>query len=498
MFNKGIKRIMKVFVALLIVVAVTMGTYTLYASIAPSLAVNRATRNLGNEISERIATTPFQAFGMALNSLNSGSITLDISGYETGRWGSTETDVYLQLLVDAENNEYALYGDIVENGERIDFIAYLNRDRIAINTSLLGDDFYGIDLNTFIADLESLNDLLELTDDELAMIENFVYSFLEQLWQEPMDTGEYVAALVRTLLAAEQVVNEVPTPSGNGTPVMRVEYALSMETLFELLDEWLDVFENDPAIQLQFNNFLASAIYGINIVEELVNEARYELQYIQNDIDGNINLAFYIGEDNRLLYVELDVDLMAYQRVWFNILLDLGASALDVWHVDVNWYDFRGYHSFYATWEIAYEYGVYTNIITLSFDGGHETVTLKSEWDTANGAFTLSYVDAHPIWGSEGELSGFFSTDGETFRLWFEYSNYWYSYVMDWAALDAFWDAFEDSEYEDFYYDVDPWFLFSTRHKFESMFSVEVSTTVGTPEFEDIEFIGINEWFRLL
>jgi len=507
--QKSSTKTMRLFVAAFVMAAVVMGTYTLYASIVSSLAVSRATRNFGAEVSERIGTTPLQAFGMAANSLNNGSVTVDFSSHQTNRWGSSTTDFNLTILADAENEDYAFYGEFYVDGTNLDFMAYINRDRVAVGSSMLGDDLYGINLNTFTADITSLSALLGLDYYELAMVEDILDGFFELMGQAPVETDSYVAALVRTLLAAEQVVDQVTTLSdGSSVPAMRVEYTISVETLVDILDEWLDILESDEAIQLQFNNFLMQSVYGSNFIDELVQELRYGVQEIENYLDGQILLAFYIGERDRLLHVELDVDITAFdERLWLNLFFDLGTSALDTWRLDVNGFEFDRYFSFYATWEIIAEDDVYTNVLTLSFHDGLETYILTSEWDTVSGAFTFAYVDEHYHWGrNEGEFSGYFVTDGESFSLLFEHSDHWYSYVRDWSAFDALWDAFWDSfenNVDAFGYYMDLWDSFdwdahSVRHEFVSEFSLEISTTIDTPQFEPVDFINIDQWGRML
>jgi len=500
---------MRLIVSAFVMVAVIMGTFTLYASIAPSLAVSRAARNFGAEVTERVGTTPLQAFGMAANSLESGSVTVDFASYQTDRWGTTTTNFNFTVVSDAENHEYALYGEVYSNGEIIDFVAYINPERIAVGSSMIGDDLFGINFNTLAADIASLNDLLGLDYYDMAMVEDVIDSFVELMNQPPAETDAYAAALVGTLHAAERASDRITTLSdGSRIQARRVEYTITVEAMIDLLEEWLDILEGDEAVRLSFNNFLMQTVYGVDYIDEMVQEMRGMLLEVEHYLDGQVLLTFYIGENDRMLSAALDVDLLVMdERVWLNLSLDMGLSAMDTWRLDINGMQWGQYFTFYATWEIVDDGDTYINVITFNFGDG-DMIIITSEWDPASGEFTFSHLEENYSWGwrTECAFSGLFTTDGETFRLWIEHADQWYATTTDWAAFDAVWDAFmdtlDDYEWWDawnlFDWDAFDWDAHSTQHLSESWFSLEISTTAGAPRFRRVEFIGIDEWVRML
>ncbi|MDR0273668.1 MAG: hypothetical protein LBI27_10175, partial [Clostridiales bacterium] len=126
-----------------------------FASLSSGLALSRAMSNLDAELTERISTTPFQGFGMLMDSLEYG--TTNLNYYNRREWTNSRTDTTrvtensgkFTLQSDMSNMNFALSGEIGDGDENIDFEAYIDSQRFAVSSSWFGDEIYGINFATF-------------------------------------------------------------------------------------------------------------------------------------------------------------------------------------------------------------------------------------------------------------------------------------------------------------------------------------------------------------
>jgi hypothetical protein len=239
-----------------------------------------------------------------------------------------------------------------------------------------------------------------------------------------------------------------------------VEYLITDAIFIDLLETWLEIFENDERIRDAFESLNLIGGIGSSAYREMISELRNAIRELNRELSGEVVLAFYIGSRDRLLRVDLDGNVrMSGDRVQFNLTLDLGSSATDVWALRGSLTDRWGESEFEAVWDTRMQGNrhIHTIDISTASDGrSGDTLTLTSEWNHQNGDFIFLLAETGR-WGSWEEelLNGNFRVDGDTFRLRFEHSDHWGS-------------GFQE-------------------------FSIEVSTEAGS-FIRHVDFINIDEW----
>ncbi|MCL2362927.1 MAG: zinc-ribbon domain-containing protein [Defluviitaleaceae bacterium] len=411
----------------------------------PSLAVSRAVSNSTSEISERLATTPIQAFELLMGTLENG--TVNVAFDYTDIWNSWWTDEtiiethsgHFSLASNASTNNMALRGNIhVYDSPNVSFAAYINPERVAFGSPNLSNNYYGFMFDSFRQDFIPFGrDVLGMWDDEMDMVSNIVEeigSWLERSNATMEELEPYIDVFTRFLRDAEsgsERGQEVRVGFETIT-ARRVDYVITMQALTQLLHTWINILENDDTIRAAFDNPMYNNMFGRDAFNEMIRELRWGVREMEDYLRGHITLSFYIGSRSRLVQVALSGALTVDgDSASFRVALNFGNNATDRWVLSGNASDSWGTTAFSAYWDIDSTGGRHVNTFHIEADRD-ESFTLISDWNPTTGDFVFSYeeVTRWGVWGEEF-LRGNYTTNGQTFRLEFNHENDWSGSTLD-------------------------------------------------------------------
>ena len=402
----------------------------------PSLAVSRAMGNVAGEFNERLETTPFQAFGMLMNTLENGTVNVgfDYRRQWTDWWSGdarTETaDGSFSLSSNARTGDYALTGRLrFDGGSNLHLSAHINSERIAFNSPQASRDYYGFTFSTFRQDFRHFGqNVLRMSNSEIDMIVSYVEMIENSLDQS--DASEmfepYIEAFTAFLLDAyRESTRGVEVRAGLQTvSTRRVDYVITAEAVVALLTDWFNLFDRDSDMQNMLFNSWGMAM-GSNTQGEMVNELWSVIREIDRHLRGDATLSFYVGNRNRLVRVTTNGHFsFDGDSISFRADINFGASATDTWTIDASVTDRWGTNDFRGSWDMRTIGGVHEH--TLSGTAGQNTIYLRSDWNPNSGAFSLRYTETGS-WGTHSGdlLDGNFTVNGNDFRLRFNFDNDW-------------------------------------------------------------------------
>ena len=394
------------------------------AQLGSVLAVNNALSNFGEELGERLETTPFRVFPMLVESIQHG--TTHVNFLYSDEWMDWQGNAFdsriamdVTLVSDSSNSNFRLFGDI-DFGESFDFSAYLDNERLAIRSDLLGEDYYGVVFATFAQDLARMTEEIGLDFGVAEIIESMMGSFESIGSGASQSNDEYLRLFFDFMRNAEETPVDVDINTARGTvTARRVSYVITMQDLAGFLGNFLSLMEQDGSLSGIFGNPLQSATMGVSpyvFENTAIAEIRYLISLLEQS-GGDISVAFYIGARDRLLRVTADATFtVERQPVRLALQLDLGENATDIWRIEMNATSGITTNSIHIAWDMNQNSGRYVHTITMSiFERGFtETVVISSDWNPTSGDFVLSYgFDGH----SEEFLRGNFIATGDTFRF---------------------------------------------------------------------------------
>jgi len=405
------------------------------SALGSALALNNAMSSFGDELAERLNTTPLKAFGLLVNSLEYGTTTVDFThsnewtSWNGGTHGSSSSGNFV-FIADERNLDYALHGDITVDGETVDFSAYINMDRLAIGSSLIGGT-YGVNYSTIRQDLRHLHNEFGLdygiSASDLDMIADFFESYMDVLNEAAnasLESDEYFRTFVDFMLNSEQVSENVDVTAGGQTVnARRVAYNFTGASLANFLRDLLNVFENDESMIAIYGNPLMAEAYGMSHAD-MIREMRNLIREFEREVVGDFSIAFYIGARDRLVRIDINGTIKTFdEEVQFGVAFDLGNSATDTWRMDVSFDDGWNSGTVRAVWEIQEVGGRHVHEISMR-DPRTGTMSFTSDWNPSSGDFIFSLSEDG--WNDE-LLRGNFVTSGGTFRLSFniEERNSW-------------------------------------------------------------------------
>jgi len=438
---------------------------------SPSLAVSRAMNNASGEVSQRLATTPLQAFELLVGSLENGTINVgfDYANVWNNWWtGETEVENYsghFSLTSNARTNDMALRGSLqIYDIPNISFSAYINPERVAVGSPNLSDDYFGFRFDSFRRDFTSFARALGLRDNEVDMVSDIVEEIGASLARGDNVGDElepYIEAFTRFLLDAEsgsERGQEIRVGFETVT-TRRVDYVITMPNFTGLLHEWISILENDETIRPMFETPMYTAMMGYDVLDEMIRELRRGVREIEDSLRGHVTLSFYIGRSNRLVQIALRSSLtLDGESISFRVAMNFGNYATDRWTMTGSVTNAWGTESFSAHWDIERVGPNHVNTWQIEYDDG-DIYSVISNWNPASGDFTFSFEE-ETRWGNWDEeiFSGNFTVSGETFRLEIDH-------VDDWS---------------------------------DSVLNLRIYTTTDTNAGSDVRFINIDRWYEEL
>jgi hypothetical protein len=393
-----------------------------------SLASYEAEKNFEAEFLKRIETTPFHALTLLGSSLTDGTTTFKFNHRDAWTdWNNNErvnsSAANITLQSDVKNLNFALNGDIETNGDKFDFAAYLNRNRLALGSSLIGSDNYGVDFSTIVQDIVSLAGMagefgISADDiDEAVEVFNQVTSWFGDS-ASSFDFGAYARIFTDFMLDSESVTENVDFDSG--ASVRRVTYDFSEAAYFNLYRDMLNVFENDNFIVSLFDSPFFAVNLGVSrsdvmgVIRDAIREMEREMGM------GTFIISYYIDGSERLLRMVID---LTSDEMNMNMVLCLGDSAEDTWKLDMDLNDGWNDFTMNIVWDIRESDGTHTHVFDMAVSDGNwmdEAATAEIAWNPSTGRFTVSAAERGDR--MEEVLNGNFTVNGDTFRLTFEHS----------------------------------------------------------------------------
>ena len=412
------------------VVLIAVAIVVVAGRITPLVAAERAIVNLGGDMTQRLEGTPFGAFPLLFDALEDGvvSISLDYSD----RWSDLSFDI--EFHSDEENRLWMLLMDFDVDGFALDLELHLDRHRVAVSSSILGDEFIGLTFATFRDDFAPFARMLGLSDwevDEIADIVDFIYDTLNMPEPPGLEIWDPYAALLRQFILDGTVSSENTTINirGQDVNVTRAEFHFTDDDMLWLLRDLMTTMSQDQNMDP----------FGM-IDPWMWDDIFIGLDFLLDELDafdGNMYLTMYIGPQNRLIWLVVDVNFEGYGHVFeLHFGADFGTSVFDPWYFTLagttegpNWNDptRTDTDNFVVDFVWTYEEsaGRFINTIEISatsenfwwndwlqeFDQweSYDSGRFVSDWNSNTGVFVFSFVDDQ--WGDAFEFSGIYRLD---------------------------------------------------------------------------------------
>ncbi|MCL2365619.1 MAG: hypothetical protein FWC75_01040 [Oscillospiraceae bacterium] len=388
----------------------------------PLLVTGRALSNFSDELSERIDTTPLKALGMLIDTLEDGVVTVSVD--YVLRWlGSNRGD--FTLSSNRAQRDFALKAEVTFFN-RLDFEAemFLNKERLAMTSSIMDEAYYGITLSTFRADIQDFGSMIGLDAQTMGALADAV-EMLE--WVMNMPGAEdaalkpYVALLedfVRGLRpSAERIRVESESES---VSVTRIEYIVTEDKIAALLYDIADLISEDENMSGQLESLAKNPVLFDALeymfafdYSEIVQKLGDLAHVFENGLSGEIAVVFYIGAGDRLLSMEISIDAnVDGKSVLISGAYDFGKSAQDRWQFTGTKIIGDAAEHITILWTLEEYSDEMTNIFTI-YDAHKHTLSLLSRWNPESGALILEFPEEWDF----AKINGTFLVDEDTFTL---------------------------------------------------------------------------------
>ena len=374
-----------------------------------------------NELAERLDGTPFAVLGMLFESIESGSLSVNISHRD---FLGMNTGISLELLSDMHNGEIAAMMDILTGGMNVDLEIYLNEEALVFGSSLIpGNSYYGITFATLQNDLRVFANAMGI---DMSMLDTFMEIF--DMFDGFKDFGMIdmgMAAAIEDFaskFADSLVVTSERAEIGVGDSTVgctKIDVLLTKDAILALLDGFSYIIEDavSSGFGLAGNPFFQESLYEM---EYAFTELQWQLDELvrafQLYYSGDVIFTVYISDNSRLLRIEFDADMsFDGELAQMGGVFDFGASATDRWTFDIFAGDQYSRQTISLAWDYSRNGDVVSNTLSLSMDGV-PMGNLSSSWDTRSGGFVLSARDAY---FNESTLTGTLLVNANqfTFRL---------------------------------------------------------------------------------
>jgi predicted nucleic acid-binding Zn ribbon protein len=374
-----------------VLVAAIIGVSLFMAQARPLMSVQRSLANFGDDVAERLDTSPLSAVRLLNDIMEDGTITVDFRD----RWAAFDFDATLRS--NTQNREFAVELEVYTFDGHFDFEAYIDRHRIMARSLLLDNNFYGIRYSSFRDDFRPLGRLLGWDNREKNQLSDIVENFGESINDDRTAQDllrpylDVLSDFIRTSNYTSERVSI--TTQGNSVNTTRVQFEFSMNDIYDLLNDLFRILERDE-------NFRRSlSVRNERFYHDLMRMLRMGISDIRRYATGDIELTFYIGSRNRLVRMSLEADLLIdRERLTVRMNGDFGLSSTDTWMIDFIASERNYTESANVRWSFAEIGGRYEHTLTVT--ANQETATLRSVWRPQNGAFTLSadYIENRWDW----------------------------------------------------------------------------------------------------
>ena len=383
-----------------------------------------ALENLGEEAKHRISNTPFNVFSKLSECLQDGSVTVDVSYLE--HFDNYPSDEYRAVFSIASNIQereialtamYSFIDNYYEYMQKYEVEAFMNKERIAIGSKMLDDNYYGIRYSTFAEDIwvfaakfgidtYTVNSIIEMVDaineGMNAAPERLDYSERsEDMLQKYADLCEYTT---------KSIDLDTVGKTGSGT---QYELLISKAAIMAFFEDVIDMMETDEDIQSILEQLYVSVPgnESVNVgFDEILEETKnliaiFDQVYSDTSV---IRYTFVVSDEDRLVNMDIDLDIRVdlsslgggNERLQMSISYDFGTSLMDPWVFNI---DITNIMSVGYIWDYKeLSGGVYENTLTMNVD--YQTLVFETQWTRSSGDFTISFRDNYGYFS--GELTG--------------------------------------------------------------------------------------------
>jgi len=375
-FRNNFKKIILVVAAVLVVVIAIIG---ILLTTHPLLRLERAANNFIEEFEERVATTPFQAIPMMVDTLEHG--TTEISFRTQGAWPNPSGS--LTLMSDSRRHEYAIHG-MVNFLVNIDFEAYINRHRLAARVPLVGNEFLGITFRTFRNDFQTVGGMFGLNSNIINQVADYVEFLEEALNMEADDMLDpYIELLSDQILNANRSTGRERIYVGNSSiRARRVSFIFDETDIQEFLGDLHTIMATDDTLRSYFDTM---DTLNLGVRSSTLDWILRDMLFMRDSLyyeDVEFVISFYTNNRNRLV----QVSLMANGE---GMIINLGANAQDTW-------TFSG-EAYTLQWQMDRDGNEYIHVISHIDSFGSEFIEFT--WNRDNGNFMFN-MDGERITGN--------------------------------------------------------------------------------------------------
>jgi len=463
--KKGMSKLLKFGVPIAAVVAVAVvAVILLFASSSPTATATKALGGLATEAGERIANSPLKAFVMMGETLSDGKLTVDFKYRDD--WYDEEVSGSVRLFSNTKENDYALEADVNVYDNSYDLAIYANKERLAVGSRLMDNNYYGFKYSTFRDDIRGFGGVVGLdnkTMDSMSDIVDIISDLMNTEDKGAVDSGQYYDLLTEFSKSIEISSESTEIESGGANvKCKKIWFTVTDEQIIKLLNDLYDLIEDDDDLRKEYESILGSDLLsgmsGMSYRDGL-KTVKDGLREVERNLSGEITFSLFVGNRDRLLAMEMDANLkIEGEKTQLVAKYDFGASAQDRWTVNITMSAGGDRQTIKMVWDYKDSSGKIENSFSVTSPDDSK-VTLKSVWSPENGRYTLSYASTYEDWFGEtnedtGEITGVFTTDGTSFRL----------------SVN---DIFPDDE--------------------DESFTLEIKGEQGA-QIKQIDFIGVDQW----
>ena len=423
--KKGAGKLVKIGIPVVAVLAVAVvAVILIFASSSPITTSYKAISGMVLETGERLEGTPLNALWMLKDTLKDGSLTANFEYKDT--WSEEEIGGKVKISTNAEKREGAIEADISINGQNVDAEFYLDKERIAIGSKLIDDNYYGLRYSTIRDDIEPFGILVGLSSD----LRDTISSAIEMIGKsinaktsEEKDIEAFRNVFVEFINKSEPKAGDVKIEAdGISIKCKKIEFVFTAEQIVGLLNDLYDLYESNEQIREQFNemnnNPLLSSEYGSVSYDDMLAKFRNSINDIESKMTGEITYSLFVGSGDRLLRVEMTTNLVLDDNLpQVSAVFDFGAANRERWTFDVTVVENGSASTYKIIWDYSSSSSSIVNTLAINLPDEEDPITLKSVWSTENWKFTLSCEDQ---WGDVSEITGAFFTTDNTFSLVFD------------------------------------------------------------------------------
>jgi hypothetical protein len=419
--KKGAGKLLKFGVPITAVVAVAVVAFILlFARSSPKAIVSKALAGMVSEAGARLDNTPLKAIGLIGETLKDGKLTLNFN-YEDN-WNEQEVSGSVKISSIAKDKECALEADLSIYSQPVNAEVYVNKERIAVGSRLLDNNYYGITYSTFREDFRSFGELIGLDDNTMSDVADAIDILSDAMNAEKVD---YSSLDAYAELVTEFFKNIEPTSEraeleigGVSVRCQKIGFMVTDKQIIKLFNDLYDLLESDDQLREQFDsmydNPLMGSMSGGFSYRSMLRDIRNAIGEFENIFTGNIIYSFYVGSKDRLLKMEAETNIEVFgENTQLRMTFDFGASPQDRWTFEISVQEVGDRSSGKMVWDYKERSNSIENSLTFT-SSDDDPFTLKSVWSPESGIFTLSYEDK---WGDDNNISGVFTTDGAGFHL---------------------------------------------------------------------------------